>query len=85
MILMKCRSWLIIQLTPNRAIILNVFLAKDNNNKYFHVNYLHVATGIPITTIKDNLYFLERAGVLEKTPVKKDNKKGRPKIIWSLV
>lgn len=69
-------------LTPNRAKIFNYLLKHQN---HITVKEINEATDIPITTIKDYLYVLEKQGVCAKEALKQKNVIGRPKIIWSLI
>ncbi|MFX0011931.1 MAG: hypothetical protein ACFE9R_16565 [Candidatus Hermodarchaeota archaeon] len=74
-----------INLTPNRAMILNCFNDTIHMDKKLSYKDFHNLTGLPITTIKDNLYALERLGVVEKHRTKQNNKRGRPYELWSLI
>jgi len=42
-------------------------------------------TGIARTTCYDNLIELKEKGLVKKRSRKNNNKKGRPKVFWSLV
>lgn len=70
-----------ISLSTNRMKILNTLL---ETKKRFTYEELSDKTDIPITTLKENLYALEKAEIIKRESINLNNKSGRPTIFWSM-